>query len=169
MVATCAFSFGSDRPRESSERVDGRPRPRSSPRFRSIGARAGGDVARPRRRSRARAGWTWSCRRPTASPVCVGRLAQHLRAEVLVGSSRSISLAMVTPSLQTSGAPHFFSMHALATSGRASPARHRPGVSMPRSILSRASTENLTSLAAISDSSVHISPQGDDQGREFER
>src|SRR5262249_25796165 len=65
-------------------------------------------------------------------------------------SSSSISLATVTPSLLMRGAPKDFSSTTLRPLGPSVTRTALERISMPRSILSRASPENLTSLAAIS-------------------
>src|ERR1700716_4205528 len=80
-------------------------------------------------------------------------------------SSSSISLATVTPSLVMRGAPNDLSSTTLRPLGPSVTRHAGARVSMPRSILSRASTENLTSLAAISGFLCCISPQGTTAGR----
>ena len=69
-------------------------------------------------------------------------------------SSSSISLATVTPSLVMRGAPNDLSSTTLRPFGPSVTFTALLRMSTPRSILSRASTENLTSLAAISVHSV---------------
>src|SRR5882762_1727368 len=64
-------------------------------------------------------------------------------------SSSSISLATVTPSLVIRGAPNDLSSTTLRPLGPSVTFTALLRMSTPRSILSRASTENLTSLAAI--------------------
>jgi hypothetical protein len=64
-------------------------------------------------------------------------------------SSSSISLATVTPSLVMRGAPNDLSSTTLRPLGPSVTFTALARMSTPRSILSRASTENLTSLAAI--------------------
>src|SRR5271166_4231408 len=65
-------------------------------------------------------------------------------------SSSSISLATVTPSLVMRGAPNDLSSTTLRPLGPSVTLTALARMSTPRNILSRASTENLTSLAAIS-------------------
>src|SRR5204863_7068618 len=65
-------------------------------------------------------------------------------------SSSSISLATVTPSLVMRGAPNDLSSTTLRPFGPSVTLTALARMSMPRSILSRASTENFTSFAAIS-------------------
>src|SRR5262245_9167157 len=65
-------------------------------------------------------------------------------------SSSSISLATVTPSLVIRGAPYDFSSTTLRPFGPRVTLTALARRSTPRIILSRASTENLTSLADIS-------------------
>src|ERR1044072_155232 len=64
-------------------------------------------------------------------------------------SSSSISLATVTPSLVTRGAPKLLSSTTLRPFGPSVTFTALLRMSTPRNILSRASTENLTSLAAL--------------------
>src|SRR3954463_10262558 len=64
-------------------------------------------------------------------------------------SSSSISLATVTPSLVMRGAPKLFSMTTLRPLGPSVTFTASARISTPRSILSRASEEKRTSLAAI--------------------
>jgi hypothetical protein len=64
-------------------------------------------------------------------------------------SSSSISLATVTPSLVMRGAPNDLSSTTLRPFGPSVTRTAWASVSMPRSMLSRASTENFTSLADI--------------------
>src|SRR5712692_7016789 len=70
-------------------------------------------------------------------------------------SSSSISLATVTPSLVTRGAPKLLSSTTLRPLGPSVTFTALLRMSTPRSILSRASTENLTSLAAIVGNSLN--------------
>ena len=64
-------------------------------------------------------------------------------------SSSSISLATVTPSLVVRGAPKDFSMTTLRPLGPSVTLTALARMSTPRSMRSRASAENLTSLAAM--------------------
>src|SRR5919202_1279927 len=64
-------------------------------------------------------------------------------------SESSISLATVTPSLVIRGAPKLFSSTTLRPFGPSVTFTALARISTPRSILARASVENLTSLAAI--------------------
>src|SRR4051812_5608438 len=76
-------------------------------------------------------------------------------------SSSSISLATVTPSLVMRGAPNDLSRTTLRPFGPSVTFTALARISTPRSILSRASTENLTSLAAIVNVSVKFSQDED--------
>src|SRR5262252_5969223 len=69
-------------------------------------------------------------------------------------SASSISLATVTPSLVMRGAPKLLSSTTLRPFGPSVTFTALARMSTPRNILSRASTENLTSLAAIVNYSV---------------
>src|SRR5882724_10404838 len=71
-------------------------------------------------------------------------------------SSSSISFATVTPSLVMRGAPNDLSRTTLRPFGPSVTLTALARISTPRSILSRASTENLTSLAAIVDYSLNV-------------
>src|SRR5215469_8093076 len=75
-------------------------------------------------------------------------------------SESSISLATVTPSLVMRGAPKDLSRTTLRPLGPSVTRTAFARMSTPRSIFSRASTENLTSFAAISLAPVHFGQQG---------
>src|SRR6266481_831612 len=122
---------------------------RSTPRFKSIGFMPAATALAP--------SLTIAC----ASTVAVV-VPSPARSEVLLATSRtiwapmfsnlsssSISLATVTPSLVMRGAPNDLSSTTLRPLGPSVTRTAWARVSMPRSILSRASTENFTSLAAI--------------------
>jgi hypothetical protein len=64
-------------------------------------------------------------------------------------SASSISLATVTPSLVMRGAPKLFSITTLRPFGPSVTFTASARMSTPLSIFSRASEENLTSLAAM--------------------
>src|ERR1700688_4609743 len=122
---------------------------RSTPRFKSIGFMPAATSLAPSRTI------AW------ASTVAVV-VPSPARSEVLEATSRtiwapmfsnlsssSISLATVTPSLVMRGAPNDLSSTTLRPLGPSVTRTAWASVSMPWSILSRASTANLTSLAAI--------------------
>ena len=71
-------------------------------------------------------------------------------------SSSSISLATVTPSLVVRGAPNDLSMMTLRPLGPSVTLTALARVSTPRSMRSRASAANLTSLAAIVDELLQL-------------
>src|SRR6185369_15593193 len=73
------------------------------------------------------------------------------------GSFNSISFATVTPSLVMSGGPKLFSMTTLRPLGPSVTFTALARISTPRNIRSRASCENLTSLAVILDYSRNTS------------
>src|SRR6202051_922296 len=123
---------------------------KSMPRFKSIGFMPAATALAPSR--------TIAC----ASTVAVV-VPSPARSEVLEATSRtiwapifsnlsasSISLATVTPSLVMRGAPNDLSSTTLRPLGPSVTRTAWARVSRPWSILSRASTANLTSLAAIS-------------------
>src|SRR5712671_4252100 len=122
---------------------------RSTPRLRSIGFMPAATALAP------------SFTIAWASTVAVV-VPSPARSEVLLATSRtiwapmfsnlsssSISLATVTPSLVMRGAPNDLSSTTLRPLGPSVTRTAWARVSMPRSILSRASTENFTSLAAM--------------------
>ncbi len=122
----------------------------STPRFRSIGFMPAATIFEPSR--------TIACARTVA--VVVPSPAASL---VFEATSRtiwapmfsnlswsSISFATVTPSLVVRGAPKLFSMTTLRPLGPKVIFTASARMSTPRSIRSRASAPNLTSLAAIS-------------------
>src|SRR6188474_3834069 len=79
-------------------------------------------------------------------------------------SSSSISLATVTPSLVMRGAPNDLSRTTLRPLGPSVTLTALARMSTPRSMRSRASTENFTSLAAIVYCSVDFSGRGKASG-----
>ena len=79
----------------------------------------------------------------------LGRLAEHLGAKVLFGILESNSLAMVTPSLQTIGAPHFLSIRTDFDFGPSVTRIASASCAAPRRIFSRAADRNITRLCAI--------------------
>ena len=81
-------------------------------------------------------------------------------------SSSSISLATVTPSLVMRGAPKLLSSTTLRPLGPSVTFTALARVSTPRSMRSRASPENFTSLAAMI-CFLRIGMQGSDDGRQM--
>src|SRR5882724_8918373 len=129
---------------------------RSTPRLRSIGFMPAATALAP--------SLTIACARTVAVVV-----PSPARSEVLEATSRticapmfsnlsssSISLATVTPSLVMRGAPNDLSRTTLRPLGPSVTLTALARISTPRSILSRASTENLTSLAAIVGYSLNV-------------
>src|ERR1700694_3509582 len=129
---------------------------RSTPRFRSIGFMPAATALAP--------SFTIAC----ASTVAVV-VPSPARSLVLLATSRtiwapmfsnlsssSISFATVTPSLVMRGAPKLLSSTTLRPLGPSVTLTALERISTPRNILSRASVENLTSLAAISHYSVGV-------------
>ena len=114
-----------DRPRQRSQRLD-----------RGLGATvqaaldvdragAGDDIAHAVGKDRVRQDGRGAGAVADHVAGLLGRLAQHRAPRFSSGSLRSNSLAMVTPSLQTIGAPHFFSIRTDFDRG---PKRHAHGV-----------------------------------------
>ena len=121
---------------------------RSMPRLMSIGFMPAATSWRPSRTMASARRWRWWCRRRRVIGLR-GDFADHLRAHVFELSSSSISLATVTPSLVTRGAPNDLSRMTLRPLGPSVTLTALARMSTPRSILSRASEEKRTSLAAI--------------------
>src|SRR5256714_1048169 len=123
---------------------------RSIPRFRSIGFMpAATDLAPSRTIAAAR---TVAVVVPSpASSEVFEATSRTICAPMFSNlSSSSISLATVTPSLVMRGAPNDLSSRTLRPLGPSVTRTAWVSVSMPCNILSRASTENFTSLADIS-------------------
>src|SRR5947209_8424440 len=78
-------------------------------------------------------------------------------------SSSSISLATVTPSLVMRGAPKLFSITTLRPFGPSVTFTALARTSTPRSMRSRASPENLTSLAAMILDSLENGPHPEER------
>src|ERR1043166_7996023 len=122
---------------------------RSMPRFRSIGLSPAATALAPSR--------TIACASTVAVVVPSPALSLVLEATSLTIcapmfsnlSESSISFATVTPSLVMRGAPNDLSRTTLRPLGPSVTLTALARMSTPRNILSRASTENLTSLAAI--------------------
>src|SRR5438105_458696 len=123
---------------------------RSIPRFRSIGFMpAATDLAPSRTIAWART-VAVVVPSPAASEVFEAT-SRTIWAPIFSNlSSSSISLATVTPSLVMRGAPNDLSSTTLRPFGPSVTRTALARMSTPRSILSRASTENLTSFAAMS-------------------
>ncbi len=129
---------------------------RSTPRLRSIGFMPAATAFEPSR--------TIACARTVAVVVPSPAWSEVFEATSRTIwapmfsnlSSSSISLATVTPSLVMRGAPNDLSSTTLRPLGPSVTFTALARMSTPRSIRSRASTENLTSLAAMDYCSVQI-------------
>src|SRR6185437_9815988 len=129
---------------------------RSTPRLRSIGFMPAATALEPSRTMEAARtvavvvpSPAWSeVREATSRTICAPMFSNL--------SSSSISLATVTPSLVMRGAPNDLSRMTLRPLGPSVTLTALARMSTPRSILSRASEENLTSLAAICVQSLRI-------------
>src|SRR5688500_11491370 len=86
---------------------------------------------------------------PTISPVFSAACRSMRAPRFSSGSSRSNSLAMVTPSLHTSGAPHFFSIRTDFDLGPNVTRIASASFVAPRRILSRAAERKRTCLCGI--------------------
>src|ERR1700694_753802 len=123
---------------------------RSIPRFRSIGFMPAATDLAPSRTIAAASTVAVVVPSPAAS-AALEATSRTIWAPMFSNlSSSSISLATVTPSLVMRGAPNDLSSTTLRPLGASVTRTAWASVSMPWSILSRASTANLTSLAAIS-------------------
>ena len=122
---------------------------RSMPRFRSIGFMPAATDLAPSRTIEAASTVAVVVPSPAMSLVFEAT-SRTIWAPMFSNlSASSISLATVTPSLVMRGAPKDFSSTTLRPLGPRVTFTALARMSTPRSILSRASEENLTSLAAI--------------------
>ena len=86
---------------------------------------------------------------PTASPVFSAACRSICAPRFSSGSRSSNSLAMVTPSLQTSGRPHFFWIRTDFDFGPSVMRTASASCWVPRRIFSRAAERNRTCLCVI--------------------
>src|SRR6202790_4676904 len=122
---------------------------RSIPRFRSIGFMPAATDLAPSRTIAAASTVAVVVPSPAAS-AALEATSRTICAPMFSNlSSSSISLATVTPSLVMRGAPYDLSSTTLRPLGPSVTLTALLRISTPRSMRSRASTENLTSLAAI--------------------
>src|SRR5438105_1593398 len=129
---------------------------RSIPRFRSIGFMPAATDLAPSRTIAAASTVAVVVPSPAAS-AALEATSRTICAPMFSNlSSSSISLATVTPSLVIRGAPKDLSSTTLRPFGPSVTRTAWVSMSTPRNILSRASTENLTSLAAICMHSISI-------------
>src|SRR5215467_5486140 len=127
---------------------------RSTPRFRSIGFMPAATALAPSLTIAAASTVAVVVPSPAMSEVFEAT-SRTICAPIFSNlSSSSISLATVTPSLVMRGAPNDLSSTTLRPFGPSVTFTALARMSTPRNILSRASTENLTSLAAIMNYSV---------------
>jgi hypothetical protein len=154
MAATWAFSSRVDTGRDSACRAPTATRvPRSSPRFRSMALAPATTLRMPS----AMIAWARMVEvlvpSPTTSPVRSAAWRSIWAPRFSSGSFSSNSLAMVTPSLQTSGAPH---LRWISTDFDFGPSVTRMASAswvVPRSTFSRAAERKSTFLCAIGRSS----------------
>src|SRR3974390_865330 len=133
---------------------------RSMPRFRSIGFMPAATDLAPSRTIAAASTVAVVVPSPAMSLVFCAT-SRTIWAPMFSNlSSSSISFATVTPSLVMRGAPKLLSSTTLRPLGPSVTRTALARVSTPRNMRSRASTENLTSLAAIFQSSVSGIPLG---------
>ena len=150
MVAIWAFSsrLWTGRDSARSDATTART-PRSSPRFKSTALAPAATLRTPS----AKIAWARIVEvlvpSPTASPVRSAACRTICAPRFSTGSSRSISLAMVTPSSQTSGVPYFFSMSTDLDLGPSVTRTASANAFTPLSTFSRASDRNSTCLCAM--------------------
>src|SRR6202046_4915122 len=122
---------------------------RSTPRFKSIGFMPAATAFEPSRTIAAASTVAVVVPSPAMSEV-LDATSRTICAPMFSNlSASSISLATVTPSLVMRGAPNDLSMTTLRPFGPSVTLTALARMSTPRSMRSRASAENLTSLAAI--------------------
>ena len=154
MVATCAFSLRvltlRDMPFNASTAARSA---RSSPRLMSIALAPAVTLRTPS----AKIAWARSVEvlvpSPTASAVFSAACRSICAPRFSSGSRRSNSLAMVTPSLHTSGAPHFFWIRTDLDFGPRVTRTASASWVVPRRIFSRAAERNRTCLCVMGRSS----------------
>jgi hypothetical protein len=140
LVTFLAFFFRSSMMAETA---------RSTPRFKSIGFMPAATALAPSRTIE------WARMVAVVVPSPAVSLVFEATSRTICApmfsnlSSSSISLATVTPSLVTRGAPKLFSSTTLRPLGPSVTFTALARMSTPRSIFSRASLENFTSFAAI--------------------
>ena len=150
MAPTCAFSLrvatGRERARSASI---ARRAARSSPRLMSTALAPATTLRKPS----ANIAWARTVAvlvpSPTMSPVLSAAWRNIREPRFSSGSLRSNSLAMVTPSLQTIGAPHFFSISTDLDFGPKVTRTASASWVAPRRIFSRAAERNRTCLCAM--------------------
>ncbi len=150
MVATCCFSrwLWTGRDCARSESMATRVA-RSSPRLRSMALAPAAMLRTPS----ATIPWARSVDvvvpSPTASPVRSAAPRSICAPRFSSGSFRANSLAIVTPSLHTTGLPHFFSMRTHRDRGPKVTRTASAMAAAPRSTFSRASERNNRRLCGI--------------------
>ena len=130
---------------------------RSMPRFKSIGFMPAATALAPSRTIEAASTVAVVVPSPAMSEVLLATSRTICAPMFSNLSSSSISFATVTPSLVMRGAPKLLSSTTLRPLGPSVTRTALARMSTPRNILSRASVENFTSFAAISNS-LRLSP-----------
>ena len=123
--------------------------PRSSPRLRSIALAPAATLRTPSAKIACASSVDVVVPSPTASPVRSAAWRIIWTPRFSSGSSRSISLAIVTPSLQTIGVPHFFPMRTHFDFGPSVTRTASASAVAPRRIFSRASARKSSCLWAM--------------------
>src|SRR5438477_8390036 len=141
---------------------------RSMPRFRSIGFMPAATDLAPSRMMAAASTVAVVVPSPAAS-ADLEATSRTIWAPMFSNlSSSSISLATVTPSLVTRGAPNDLSSTTLRPLGPSVTLTALLRMSTPRNMRSRASTPNLTSLADIYLSPLELDPHPEEPGGRLE-
>src|SRR6266545_840723 len=150
IVATWVFSRRVNTGRESARSAPtAATTPRSRPRFRSIALAPATTLRTPSAKIACARIVAVLVPSPTASPVRSAAWRIICAPRFSAGSLSVISLAMVTPSLQTSGTPKRFSMRTHFDRGPSVTRTASASAFTPRRIFSRASDLNSTCLYAM--------------------
>jgi hypothetical protein len=123
--------------------------PRSSPRFKSIALAPAATLRTPSAKIACARIVAVLVPSPTASPVFSAAWRSICAPRFSSASSSSISLAMVTPSLQTTGGPHFFWINTDFDFGPNVMRTASASWLAPRRTFSRAAERNRTCLAVM--------------------
>src|SRR5512147_488603 len=150
IVATCAFSLRTATGRESAFSAStARLQARSRPRLRSIALAPATTLRTPSANIACASSVAVLVPSPTASPVFSAACRSICAPRFSSASLRSNSLAIVTPSLQTIGVPHFFWISTDLDFGPSVMRTASANWVAPRTTFSRAAERNRTCLCAI--------------------
>ncbi len=145
IVATCTFSCRFATGRESAFSASTAAlTPRSNPRFTSTADAPATTLRSPSAKSACARTVEVVVPSPTASPVRSAACRSVCAPRFSSGSCRCTSFAMVTPSLQTCGAPHLRSMRMLRDLGPSVGRTASASAVAPRRIFDRAASPNVS-------------------------